>query len=207
MAAMIMVNCTMQEQIVAMLGDYKKHEQFDHVSMNKTSPASSSDSSSRTSSSSLPSVTNTTTSTVQPSTTACCSMAQVEALLDELVDATHQLLHQEKLLNPSIHDYLQLATTAARNDQQLGVILCMNQVHTLQLQKQRVQAAIHLLEHYIAQLESQLYDESLAKITVTTGNNNSDDSSTSSEKQLLLAIDLREPQNYAQHVQRILFDM
>jgi hypothetical protein len=189
---MIMVNCTMQEQIVAMLGDYKHHEQFAPVSKNKTSPASSSDSSSRTSSSSLPSVTNTTTtSTVQPSTTACCSMAQVEALLDELVDATHQLLHKEKLLDQSIHDHLQLATTAARNDQQLDVILCMNQVHTLQLQKHRVQAAIQLLEHYIATLEAQLYDESVV-LTLRT---------ESSEP--LLLMDIREPQNYTQHVQRI----
>jgi hypothetical protein len=222
-----MMNCTtMQEQIVAMLGDQNHHhhhhhnhhnhhnQQFDFCS-NTKSPTTASASASASASLQQPMLLEDPAIHKPPTAITTTTMAQVEALLDQLVDATHAQLHQEKQLDQCIHEHIQRATARQAMGSQLGVILCMNQVHMLQMQRQGVSAAVQLLESYIAKLEAQLDEclssssssssSTLAHAAAAAGDDDDDTTSCTFQQDMLLHMDISEPRDFAQHVQRILF--
>jgi hypothetical protein len=97
-------------------------------------------------------------------TSSSTSMAEIDALLDGLVDAVHVQLDQEKFLDTRIREQVQLAAATMQRirqggevvDQELGVILSMNLVHRMQMARQRVNLAIQLLQGHRESIESQL---------------------------------------------------
>jgi hypothetical protein len=123
------------------------------------------------------------------SSTTTASMAEIETLLDELVSAVHFQLQQEKFLDKRIAEEAGMALTRHVMGSQLGVIVCMNNIHAMRLERERVVAAIQLLEYYIYTLESQL-EQYCDSNMIQDGDQ--------------LPVDIRVQRNYAQQVTQIL---
>jgi hypothetical protein len=143
-------------------------------------------------------------STAATHLTSSTTMAELDELLDGLVNAVHIQLDQERFLDSRICEHVQLAA-AQRNQgagQELGVILSMNMVHRMQMARQRVNLAIQLLQGHIESIESQL--ECHQQQQHQQHPDHDDDDMLMNAEDEEVCIDVSAQRKYAEQVQAIL---